>query len=150
VSGWPLAPLARIREGEAQAATIQARRSEAAVRHARDLAAAARVQAREARRAALHPLAGNPRGALAGALRREAAARATADSRARALLREADLFDGEASWLSRRAAEDRDREARARARAEALHRGLARYGRGVRVRRAAALDRDAEECRPSR
>jgi hypothetical protein len=150
VSGWPLAPLARLREGEAQVAANQARRSEVAARDARDLAAAARALAREARRAALDPPASTPGGARAWALRREAAVRATADLRARALLRDADAVAGEASRLSRRAAEDREREARARARAEALRRGLARHGRGVRARREAALDRDAEECGPCR
>ena len=147
---WRLGALLRLREAEARGAGGAAADAAARAGEARLRWDDASVRAWQARRAAGEAGSGAPGEGWprpAGELRREAGRRSFASAQARTLAALAGVLADEARRLEEAAEEERREAAAARARADALRRGRDRFERRERSWRAAARDREVEECR---
>jgi hypothetical protein len=148
---WPLRVLARVRDSEARAAAVEARRAIVRAQETESAAAEVGARARELRREAgdgeaLRGMASRGGGATAlDDLARAAARRARADRQARVLVAECGRALERAGAVLAQAGRASAFAAAARGRADALERGAARWTAAVLSAREAVQEMEAEE-----
>jgi len=151
VRSWSLRVLARVRDSEARAAAVDARRAIVRAQEMESAAAVVGARARELRREAgdgeeLPGLASRGGGGTAlGDLARAAARRARADGQARVLVAECGRALDRAGAALGQAGRASAFAAAARGRADALQRGAARWTSAVLSAREAIQEMEAEE-----